>query len=194
MNDYLIPIIKFKSWFEEEKAASKLEHPAACCLSTLGIDGYPNARFVALKEVRDNLFIFTRDHRSRKGIELNETPKAALTFWWHATQRQVRIQGDVKPIGQELAEQYFERRSLESQLLSLVSEQGQVLASEEKLRESLHEKKEQQQNTPLSKPKHWGGFYIYPTRIEFMQFQSSRFHERELYEKTNAWKRTMLQP
>lgn len=39
------PISLFERWYAEELASSKSAVPAACCLSTNGLDGFPNAVF-----------------------------------------------------------------------------------------------------------------------------------------------------
>ena len=48
------PIEIFTQWFDEELKLSKARIPTAVCLSTIGIDNYPNARFVSYKELIDN--------------------------------------------------------------------------------------------------------------------------------------------
>ena len=61
------PISLFQNWFKEESSQNNLKLPAACCLSTHGLDNYPNARFVSLKEVSKDGFIVTGSMQSRKG-------------------------------------------------------------------------------------------------------------------------------
>src|SRR5690606_32591326 len=101
--------------------------PTACCFSTNGTDEYPNARFVSLKGIVEDCFIITGTLSSKKGIETNLSNKVALTFWWTQTERQVRIQGKVKVIDNKLADKYFSQRSRDSQITSIVSNQGQIL-------------------------------------------------------------------
>src|SRR3954469_3580205 len=63
----------------------------AGCLGTVGTDGIPNARFIELKEVSADGFVFGTHLASRKANELAANPGASLTFWWVSVQRQVRI-------------------------------------------------------------------------------------------------------
>jgi hypothetical protein len=42
----MTPIQLFSKWFDEELKRTTVRIPTACCLSTIGIDGFPNARFV----------------------------------------------------------------------------------------------------------------------------------------------------
>lgn len=90
----LKPILtQFISYLDEEINSTKQRLPYACCMSTIGIDGFPNARFVSLKEIRNDQFVITGTLSSRKGKELAHNNKVALTFWWPQTQHQVRVQG-----------------------------------------------------------------------------------------------------
>ncbi len=189
------PIEIFIKWFDEELKLTKLKIPTACCLSTIGRDGYPNARFVSLKEIIDNNFIVTGTQTSRKGLEINETNKIALTFWWTKTERQVRIQGDVSAISNTLADKYFAERSRDSQIVSIVSNQGEILNNSESLNKKYQEAETNFSNQEVTRPENWGGYSIEPIRIEFLEFKSTRFHERNLYSLTNGkWKHIQLQP
>lgn len=189
------PLQLFEEWFTQEKELNKLKLPAACCLSTIGLDGYPNARFVSLKEVSNDAFVITGPLDARKGREMQKTPKAALTFWWTATERQLRIQGDVSIIPTEKATTYFEPRNRDSKIVSNVFDQGKEIRAIADLKQRFQDKKNALANQAISRPENWGGIYLHPLRMEFMAFQASRLHERTLYQKLDEnWKATILQP
>ncbi len=191
----MIPFEKFKQWYREEKTLSELRIPSACCFSTLGLDGYPNARFVSLKELRNETFIITGPLNSRKGLEVAAHSKVSLTFWWTKTERQVRIQGDAFQISDKDAQTYFAARNRDSKIVSTIFEQGQEIESFEKLDRFFESKKEGLKSIAIEKPQAWSGFYIEPIRIEFMDFQKSRLHRRELFEKiSDEWINKIIQP
>jgi pyridoxamine 5'-phosphate oxidase len=189
------PLLLFEKWFNEEKKVSDLKLPAACCLSTIGLDGYPNSRFVSLKEVSNESFIITGPLNSKKGVEVENSPKASLSFWWTSIERQIRIQGDVSKISRSNAKLYFEERNRDSQIVSTVFEQGKQIQSIALLQKEFEEQKEELENKEIHCPENWGGIYIKPVRIEFMEFKKSRLHVRTLYELVNnEWEMTILQP
>ncbi|MBF2709777.1 pyridoxine/pyridoxamine 5'-phosphate oxidase [Flavobacterium soyangense] len=189
------PIEIFSKWFSEELNLTKVSIPSACCLSTIGIDNYPNARFVALKGIVNDNFIVTGTLTSRKGLEINETNKVALTFWWTETERQVRIQGNAIELNKNLADKYFSKRNRDSQIVSIVSNQGQTLKDIEILNSKYREIEIKSSNQLLTRPENWGGYEIEPIRIEFLEFKTTRFHDRKLYEiKNGRWEETVLQP
>jgi pyridoxamine 5'-phosphate oxidase len=191
----MTPIELFNKWYEEELNYSKVRIPSACCLSTIGTDGYPNARFVSLKEVVENNFIVTGSLTSRKGIEIKADNKIALTFWWIETERQVRIQGSAKKFSEQLADKYFMERNRDSQIVSIVSEQGEEIEYLDILIKKYENIEIKYSNKTLKRPNNWGGYLIKPIRIEFLEFRPTRFHDRKLYELSNGqWKSKQLQP
>ncbi|MBA2500349.1 MAG: pyridoxamine 5'-phosphate oxidase [Chitinophagaceae bacterium] len=189
------PIEQFSEWFKEELKTTKVRIPNACCLSTIGIDGFPNARFVSLKDIVNNNFIITGPITSKKGIEISTINKVALTFWWTETERQVRIQGSATKIEEELADKYFAERNRDSQIVSIVSKQGQEMVSIETLIKKYENVALRFANEPLTRPENWGGYMIDPTRIEFLEFKPTRFHTRRLFEMINGqWMMKQIQP
>jgi pyridoxamine 5'-phosphate oxidase len=189
------PFKLFNNWYSQELQQSNVRIPSACCLSTIGLDGYPNARFVSLKEVKDEAFIFTGSFATRKGWELDNSNKVALTFWWTTTERQVRIQGDALRIPEPLAEKYFSERNREAQIVSLVSNQGQSIDNPKTLNQKFNDAEVLFKNKPILKPENWGGYSVNPLRIEFLEFKESRFHSRMLFTNINAkWEMQYLQP
>jgi pyridoxamine 5'-phosphate oxidase len=185
----------FNEWLKEELLLTSARIPTACCLSTVGLDGFPNARFVSFKDIAENSFIVTGPLTSRKAIEINATNKVALTFWWAQTERQVRIQGNATQITEQLADKYFTERSRDSQIVSIVSEQGQEIDNIELLTEKYKNIEMKYSNEPLTRPTHWGGYFITPIRVEFLEFKSTRFHNRTLYELANGqWAIKQIQP
>jgi pyridoxamine 5'-phosphate oxidase len=187
------PIQLFTKWFDEELKLSKARIPTAVCLSSIGIDGFPNARFVSFKELMDNSFIITGPLNSRKGIEIENNDKVALTFWWTETERQVRIQGLATKIAEQLADKYFKERNVNSQVVSSICEQGKKIDNLDDLEKKILERVSEK--TKITRPKNWSGFSIKPIRIELMEFKKTRFHNRKLYEFENdKWNLKQIQP
>ena len=189
------PVEIFNKWLGEELNLTKVSIPTACCLSTIGTDNFPNARFVSFKGIVENNFIITGTLTSRKGLEIIENNKVALTFWWTSTERQVRIQGNATQISNQLADKYFDERNRDSQIVSIVSNQGQTINDIETLNKKYQETESSSYNQLLTRPENWSGYSIQPIRIEFLEFNPTRFHNRKLYQLINGqWTKTELQP
>ncbi|NER13686.1 pyridoxamine 5'-phosphate oxidase [Leptobacterium flavescens] len=185
----------FNRWYKEELNNSSEDIPSACCLSTVGEDGFPNSRFVSLKEICDEHFIICGPLNSRKGREILSSDKVALTFWWPATQKQIRIQGTVSLISEENASAYFKERSFSSQVVSHLCRQGEEISDYNSLEEEYSDACKKMEGKEMQKPENWGGFKISPLRIEFMEFKTSRLHYRVLFSREGEqWKKSILQP
>lgn len=187
------PIDQFHLWLQEAINAEALE-VNAMTLSTLGLDGFPNGRIVLLKEL-DSGFVFFTNYESEKGKELENSPKASLTFFWAELERQVRVIGQVEKISEKESDDYFFSRPIGSQIGAWTSPQSKKIASREILDQMKEDVENEFSTKPMIRPPHWGGFRLMPVKIEFWQGRSSRLHDRVLYEKIEAeWGITRLAP
>lgn len=87
------PLKQFQKWFENAHTTEKDLEYNAVVLSTLGLEGYPNSRYVLLKEVSKGGFVFFTNYDSVKGKEIAANPKVSLTFYWPTQNHQIRIRG-----------------------------------------------------------------------------------------------------
>ncbi len=185
------PLEIFADWLRQETEISPVAIPTACCLSTIGLDGYPNARYVSFKELIEDCFVITGPLNSRKGREMEKVPKASLTFWWPHIEKQVRVQGDVVRLSASQADQFFGERNQQSKIVSVISRQGEPLEDFNKLKDALNSFNHQN----IKRPGTWGGFRIKPLRIELLEFDESRLHFRRVFSKTDdGWNMTVVHP
>lgn len=187
---------QFRRWLDEALQA-KVDEPTAMTLSTVGADGQPSARIVLLKGLPDEAgFLFFTNYDSRKGRELAADPKAALTFFWPALERQVRVEGSIEKAPEATSTEYFQSRPHGSQVGAWASPQSQVIGSREELEQRERDVEQRfAGQDPLPRPPHWGGYVLRPHRLEFWQGRPSRLHDRLVYEKTDAgWQRSRLAP
>jgi len=176
------PMMLFQEWYGAQRHLLVDDTSAsACCLSTVGLDGYPAARFVALKTVDDQAFVVTGPLESRKALELQSCPRASLTFWWPHAQRQVRVQGDAEPLPADLADHHFRQRPRPAQLRAWASRQGQPLPDAIAVQERLRQVADHFAGRSVPRPNSWGSHRIVPIRIEFLEFDTQRLHERLLF-------------
>jgi len=178
------PIGQFKAWFEEARANPAVEEPNAMCLATATPDGIPSARVVLLKSFSKEGFVFYTNGISQKGRELCANPKASLLFYWETAKRQVRIQGDVKRVPDEMAEEYFNSRPFVSRVGAAASKQSAVLADRAELDQRVANlTAEYAESNKVPRPETWGGYCVVPRSVEFWQGRTSRLHDRLIFRK-----------
>ena len=174
----------FQQWFSEAVAAKVIE-PNAMCLSTCK-DNTPSARYVLLKAHDDRGYVWFTNYNSRKGQELIENPKAALTFWWGDLERSIRIEGRVEKISDDESDEYFNSRPRGSRIGAWASNQSNEIESREAFDKQEKDINEKFQNIKsIPRPPHWGGFRLIPIKIEFWKGRESRMHDRIVYERKN---------
>ncbi|HZV10435.1 MAG TPA: pyridoxal 5'-phosphate synthase, partial [Novosphingobium sp.] len=127
------PMALFDAWFAEARAKEPND-PEAVALATATPGAAPSVRMVLMKDHGPHLgdgagFVFYTNSHSRKGGELLGNPQAAMLFHWKSLRRQIRIEGSIAPVPDEMADAYFASRSRDSQIGAHASQQSQPLAS-----------------------------------------------------------------
>ncbi|GAB5400909.1 MAG: pyridoxamine 5'-phosphate oxidase [Aureisphaera sp.] len=189
------PFEVLEAWYNDEMASAPLKYAAACVVSTIGLDGFPNARTVSIKGLKAPHLIFTTYFDSSKGLEILENNQVALTFWWDHSQRQIRIRGTATALSKEECDKQFGKRNKSAQALCLVSRQSKPMNDEDTLRKAHSEKLNEYKDNPIPRPSYWGGFQVLPNSIEFLELKESRFHNRVCFTRNETgWKALKLQP
>jgi len=190
------PIELFKIWMEEAKKTEPND-PNALALGTSDQNNIPSVRVVLLKDVNKEGFIFYTNLGSQKSNELKDNPKAAMCFHWKSLLRQVRINGTVKKVLNEVADEYYNSRSYESRIGAWASKQSSILNNRNELLNSIEEYKNIYNNeNEVPRPDHWSGWSLTPQSIEFWLDGENRIHERLKYTRSEngRWNKSLLSP
>jgi len=188
------PMLQFEQWMEDAIRFGMPE-PNVMILATSTPEGKPSARCVLLKESNERGFVFFTNYRSRKGMELNANPFAALVFDWHEMERQIRIEGHVEKLSDEESDLYFHSRPVSSQIGTWASPQSQPINSREWLEKAHNDFFEKFNNKAIPRPENWGGYLLSPTLVEFWQGRPNRLHDRIQYSLDGLdWKIRRLAP
>lgn len=192
------PYLQFHAWFEEALKCTVIAEPNAMCLSTVDKEGRPSSRVVLMKKYseEDGITFYT-NLTSRKARDMTNNRHVCLLFYWPPLHRQVRIEGTVSLLSEEKAEEYFSSRPRASRISAMASPQSKPITSREQL-DRMHAELCQEysdESVPIPKPDFWGGYVVHPNMFEFWQGQSTRLHDRIVFQRdTEGWAIGRLAP
>ena len=189
------PLDLFTEWFHLAKLKHQEPQDTAMCVSTVGADGRPSSRMVLLKSFDEQGFVFYTNLESRKSVDVQQNPFAALCFFWPEILKQVRIEGTVTQVSDQEADAYFATRPRESQVASWASQQSKVMDSRDDLLVRFKEFEAKYNGKDIPRPPYWSGFRVAAKRFEFWIGHQYRLNERILYRKNGeGWIRELLYP
>jgi len=152
-----------------------------------------NSRYVNLKLINDQEFVFFSNYNSPKALAFNSNIQIAALIYWQTINLQIRIKAKIKKTSKEYNQKYFYNRLPEKNALAISSNQSKPIRSYEKVIENYNISLK---NDDLKKcPEYWGGYSFTPYYFEFWEGHESRINKREVFEKIDGvWKQSILQP
>ena len=181
------PFNLFNKWYKEAFDSNQLE-PNAFVLSTVDIQNRPSSRILYLKELFEDEFVFYTNYNSHKGQDLELNKNASMLFFWPGQGRQLRVEGVVEKVSDDISDAYFNSRPRGSKVGAWASNQSDILEERDVLENRVEEFASKFPNE-VPRPPHWGGYKLKPRLVEFWQGRPSRLHDRIIFEYENdGWK------
>jgi pyridoxamine 5'-phosphate oxidase len=152
-----------------------------------------DSRYVNLKFISNDEFIFFSNYDSPKALSFNSHNQIAALLYWPSINVQIRMKAKIKKTSNEYNQKYFFDRLEEKNALAISSNQSKPIESYNQVKENYNKSLK---NDDLKKcPEFWGGYSFTPYYFEFWEGHESRLNKREAYEKSDdSWKYLILQP
>ena len=187
------PFLKLRAKYDDAFSKGQKNIEALSLSSYNLINKEVESRFVNLKYIEGNKFIFFTNYNSPKAIAFDSHSQVAALLYWSKINLQIRLKAKIKKMPYKFNQRHFLSRSEEKNALAISSYQSQIINSYSKVKENFNKSLKYDD---LNKcPKYWGGFCFTPYEIEFWEGNEFRLNKRDLYKKEdNKWKHFILQP
>jgi len=188
-----IPYLLFKEKYDEAIEAGQKGIEAISISSYNKEINEVDSRYVNLKFILNNEFIFFSNYNSPKALAFNFHNQITAVFYWSSINVQIRMKAKIKKTSNAFNKEYFYERSEEKNALAISSNQSKPIDSYKQVKENYHKSLE---SDNLKKcPEYWGGFSFIPYYFEFWEGHESRVNKREVFNKIDGiWKHSFLQP
>ena len=152
-----------------------------------------DSRYVNLKFILNDEFIFFTNYNSSKAAAFNSHNQISALLYWASINVQIRIKALIKKTSKELNQKYFYVRSKEKNALAISSNQSGPINSYSQVKKNFDSAL---RNNDLKKcPEYWGGYSFTPYYFEFWEGHESRINKREAFNRVDSiWRHSFLQP
>src|ERR687897_888990 len=178
------PLAQLAAWLDEARSGGTVE-PNAMALATASGSGEPSVRMVLMKDFDERGITFFTSYGSRKAMELERNPRAALLFHWPELGRQIRIEGSVRRTERAENVAYAHSRSRASQLSALASPQSRPVPNREWLDERVTALDREHPRGELPVSEGWGGYRLAPEAWGFLQHRPNPLHDRLRHQRSS---------
>jgi pyridoxamine 5'-phosphate oxidase len=184
----------FKSYYYEALKLGQ-ESIEVISVSSFGADTNEiESRYVNLKYIIDNEWIFFSNYNSKKANNFKSLNQISVLSFWNKLNLQIRIKAKIRKSSHSFSDDHYQKRALRKNVIAHSSNQSKKTKSHD---EVITKYKKYSLNTDLisARPKYWGGYSFFPYYFEFWEGHESRINKREVFNKTDGvWKHSFLQP
>lgn len=192
-NNNETPYIKFREFYDIAFHKNQKSIEAVTISSYYRSKNEVDSRFVNLKIIDDEEFIFFTNYNSPKSHQFNEHNQISAIIFWDKINIQIRMKAKIKKKSVSYNKSYFSKRSINKNALAISSNQSEIIDSYEMVKQN-YEKSLKSDNLKKC-PDYWGGYSFIPYYFEFWEGKKFRLNKRNIYErKQDIWQHFLLQP
>jgi pyridoxamine 5'-phosphate oxidase len=187
------PFKLFREKYNEALLKEQAMVEALCISSYCSEQNEINSRYVNLKMVNKDKFIFFTNYNSPKSKQFKSHKQISALIYWNKVNTQIRIKATIRKTTSSFNQNYFSQRSIEKNALAISSSQSEIINSYEDVKTKYHTAIKNE--NLLVCPKYWGGFEFEPYEFEFWEGNEFRLNKRLLFKyQFNNWVSHILEP
>jgi len=152
------------------------------------------SRYVNLKYIIGNEWIFFSNYLSPKAMQFESHDQISALFHWGAINSQIRLKAKINKTSVEFSDHHFQSRTKEKNALAISSNQSQSIDSFDSVKENFHTTLASM-DSESKRPEYWGGFSFTPYYFEFWEGHENRLNQRHVFSmEEGSWSESLLQP
>ena len=152
------------------------------------------SRFVNLKYISGNEWIFFSNYRSPKAMQFESHDQISALFHWGAINSQIRLKAKINKTSAEFSDTHFQSRTKEKNALAISSNQSQLIDSFDSVKDNFY-KTLASMDSESKRPDYWGGYSFTPYYFEFWEGHENRLNQRHVFSmEEGSWSESLLQP
>ena len=187
------PYLLFKEKYDEAFSAGQKNIEAISIASFNKEKNEVDSRFVNLKFIDKDNFIFFSNYNSPKSLAFKSHNQVSVNIYWPVINLQIRMKAKISKKDRSYNQAYFLKRSAEKNALAISSDQSKSISSYDLVVKNYNEVKKDMDLKEC--PEYWGGFVFKPYEIEFWEGNSFRLNKRNMYKLVDdTWHHNILQP
>ncbi|GMM95067.1 MULTISPECIES: pyridoxal 5'-phosphate synthase [Microbacterium] len=185
------PLVLLRAWWHAVAERGGLD-PQYVTLATASADGIPSSRTVQLLAVEDDALLFTTNAGSRKGVEIEQTGRAAVSAFWRESAQSVNVTGSVVWADDAESDERFAAETRSVRASRSVSFHGLPLTDEHEQLERFTRLRDS--GEPIERPAYWRWLRVLPDAMTFWEGHPEALNRRVHYRRADSrWTREAIQ-
>ncbi|MDA9340981.1 pyridoxamine 5'-phosphate oxidase family protein [Gammaproteobacteria bacterium] len=158
------------------------------------LSGEVESRFVNLKYIQGNEWIFFSNYSSPKASQFASHDQISVLIHWPALNTQIRLKAKIQKTSSKFSDLHFKNRSKEKNALAISSAQSQPVTSFDAVKERFQSTLASM-TSDQERPEYWGGYSFTPYYFEFWEGHENRLNKRQVFSiQEGSWIAQLLQP
>ncbi len=192
-NNKAKPLKIFKNYYNKALNSNQDNIEAIAISSFDTLKNEVESRFVNIKYINDDEWIFFSNYSSKKAKDFECHDQISGLFYWSSINVQIRIKAKISKTTPMFSDSHFAKRDKSKNILAIISDQSQEISSYDEIIDKFNSFNNEQS---IKRPKYWGGYSFKPYYFEFWEGHKSRINKRKIFihNSNGCWESKILQP